>query len=1113
MTEVTGPSKCMHLNYPGKGHLLPCLLPTAKTLRIMKLIAVLMLAACLQVSAKGYSQRISLNVKDAGLEKIFKEIRKQGGFLFLYTDEMIRESKKVSINLKNVSLQDALEACFSDQPLTYTIVSRTIIVKRKVNEVPADQLPPTIAREIRGKVLDEEGIPVSGASVMISGTDLGTSTDVNGEFVIRNVPEGSYELIITSVGFSKLVNKVRVGNKEVTVNITLSKSASRLDEIVVTAYGTQRKSTMTGSVGTMSSKLLEHSPRASVQDNLHGNVSGVMVSVGSGQPGYSGNVRIRGIGSINAGNVPLYVVDGVPLIATDLNGINASDVASISVLKDASAASLYGSRAANGVILITTKKGNAGKTIISASAQAGFNNVTNSQNTKPLNTKEMLELMREGWVNSGESLADFKDELLDNDVDTTIDTDWFKELTRQGQYQQFDVSASGGSEKTRFFVSGSYYNSKAPLLGSDFKRYTAKVNVSNQATNKLNLSLGILASATKSNIVKDAGGFANPVRAYKRYQPWIRVYLPDGTYDLTYSNRYNPVAFVKENRFKQDRYNVLGNIGLKYTIVNGLTFENQNSVDFQYAENLDYAKSGIGTARTNGGIADYGTGRIINVVTTNILRYKKEFGHHGVEAFIGYEGQKVQTTGVTITKRNFIPNTYTLNNASILVDGGSTETNNSLTGAFSNLQYNFQSKYFVSASFRRDGSSRFGTDKKYGNFWSVGASWNITGEPFMTRQNLFTDLRLRASYGTNGNQSIDDFASRGLYSNTAIYDNNPGFSLTQYGNSILTWEHNKPFNVGLDFGILDSRIQGSLEYYVRTTSALLLERPVSATNGITAITQNIGAMQNSGFEVELSTINILPKEKDGFSWSSRFTFATMKNKITKLSSPITGSTYNRYEGGDFYQLYLVGFAGADPANGESLWYVDGSKSGTTNDYTKAKQFNQGSALPSFFSGLTNTFELKGVSLSFQLYGSFGNYIYDNWGSNSNTDGAAGFGPTSSLPRYYYENRWQRPGDQGKEPKVKYRGTQSGSTNHHSTRFMYEGDFIRLRDITLAFDLPGTVTERLKLGNARFYVRANNLYTYTKDDRITFDPEVGVDGLADQNAPVFKTLLIGLDLKF
>lgn len=1102
----------MYLNLRGKGRPLSGLSPVAKTLRIMKLIAILLLVGCLQVSAKGVAQKITLHEKNAPLQKIFKEIRKQSGYLFLYTDELIRDAKATDVVVKDVSLEDALRAAFREQPLTFSIVNKTIIVRRK-EETPPTPMPLEIfaKHSIRGTVVGEDNAPVSGASVVLNGTKHGTSTGTDGEFTLNDVNSGEYEIVVTSVGFARYTQKVRVRDESLKLTLTLTKSASRLDEIVVTAYGSGRQGSFTGSVGSMNSKQLEHSPRASVQDNLQGNVSGVIVSTGSGQPGYSGNVRIRGIGSINAGNVPLYVVDGVPLYATDLNGLNTSDVASISVLKDASAATLYGSRAANGVIIITTKKGMAGKTQFSVSAQAGSNTITNVQGSTPLNTREMMELLREGWVNSGKNIADFDAEVKANGVDTTVNTDWFDALIRHGAYQQFDFSASGGNDKTKFYASASYYNAKAPMLGSDFKRYTSKLNLNNQASSRFSFSLGLLASATKSNLVKDEGSNANPVRAYKRYQPWLRIYKDDGSYDLSYSNNYNPVAFVKENRYTQDRYNFIGNAGAKLNIISGLTLETQNSIDFQYAENFDYAKSGIGTARTNGGIADYGTGKIMNLVSTNILRYKKDIGVHGLEAFIGYEGQKIQSSGVSLTKRNFIPNTYTLNNASVLVDGGSTATSNTLVGAFSNISYNYDGRYYLSGSFRRDGSSRFGEDQKFGNFWSVGASWNIAAEQFMQTQKLFSDLRLRVTYGSNGNQSIEDFASRGLYGNTYSYDNNPGYALIQYGNDQLTWEKNKPFNVGVDFGLLNSRIQGSLEYYVRTTSALLLDRPVSATNGVTSVMQNIGSMENSGIELELNTVNIQSKQS-GFSWNTRFMFATLKNKITKLQSPIVG-TFNRYEGGDFYQYYLPGFAGADENTGESLWYTDGTKSNTTNDFAKATRFNQGSALPDFYSGITNTFSYQGISLSFQLYGSFGNKLYDNWGGNSYSDGSAGFGPTSAMPRYYYENRWQKAGEKGKQPKVVYRGSQSGSSNHVSTRFLYDGDYIRLRDITLGYDLPKQWIQNLHLGSARIYVRSNNLYTWLKDDRISFDPEVGIDGYVDQNAPVYKTVLIGLDIKF
>ncbi|NML21483.1 SusC/RagA family TonB-linked outer membrane protein [Pseudoflavitalea sp. G-6-1-2] len=1079
----------------------------------MKLIALLMFAGCLQVSAKGYAQKITLHEKNAPLQKIFKEIKKQSGYFFLYTDELIRDTRNTDVNVKNVSLEDALDEAFRDQPLTFTIVNRTIIIKRKAAQPLFPELVIQQRHSIRGTVLDADNKPVADASVVLNGTKYGTSTNANGEFVFGNIPEGEYELSVSSVGFGKYTQKVKLKGESITLNIALSKSASRLDEIVVTAYGTSKQSNVTGSVSTVSSKLLEHSPRPSVQENLQGNVSGVIVSTGSGQPGYSGNVRIRGIGSINGGNVPLYVVDGIPLIAGDLNSINASDVQSISVLKDASAASLYGSRAANGVIIITTKKGGAGKTVFNASVQAGSNTITNAQASKPLNTLEMLELLREGLKNNTKiKPTDFENDLKKAAPDTTVNTDWFDALIRNGSYSQFDLSASGGSDKTKFFASASYYNAIAPMLGSDFKRYSARLNLSNQASQRLSLNLTLNASATKSNLVKDEGSFANPVRAYKRYQPWLRVYKDDGTYDLSYSNNYNPVAVVKENKFSQDRYSFLGSFGAKFSITEGLTIETQNSVDFKYSENLDYAESGIGTARSNGGIANQETGRIMNLVSTNIIRYKKQFDLHGFEAFAGYEAQKVQSVGLDVTKRNFIPNMLTLANAAAVDGGKSTESNSTLVGMFTNVSYSYDGKYNLSASFRRDGSSRFGANQQYGNFWSVGASWNIAQEGFMAKQNIFSDLRLRLSYGSNGNQSIDDFASRGLYSNTAIYDNNPGMVLDQYGNAELTWEKNNPFNVGVDFGILRNRLQGSVEYYVRSTAALLLNRPVSATNGVTSVLQNIGSMQNSGIEIELNSSNIVAPKSGGFSWNTRAMFATLKNKITKLESPMVG-TFNRYEGGDFYQFNLPGFVGADPETGEALWYTDATKGTTTNEFNKAKAFNQGSALPKFYTGLTNTFDYKGISLSFQLYGSFGNKIYDNWGSNSFSDGSAGFGATSAMPRYYYNNRWKEKGDMGKQPKVMYNGSQSGASNQGSTRFLYDGDFIRLRDVTLGYDLSKQLISKLHLSSARVYVRANNLYTWLKDERVEFDPEVGIEGYADQNAPVFKTILIGLDIKF
>ncbi|RAJ75006.1 TonB-linked SusC/RagA family outer membrane protein [Chitinophaga dinghuensis] len=1084
-----------------------------KLLMIMKWTAVFICIAALHVSAKGYSQKVTINSSSIRLNEVFKDIRKQTGLAFVYDKALLDKTHPVTINARDREFTEVLAECLYAQHLTFEVTSNIIIIKKAppVGNIILDNITTTVIGQgdIKGHLAGPEGEAIIGATVRLKGTEKATITNATGDFTLSGVKDGTYLLEVSSIGYENFTRSVTVKNENIHLDLKLQKSISGLNDVVVVAYSSQRKSTFTGSVSTLSTKQLEGSPRATIQDNLQGNVSGVVVSMGSGQPGAAPNVRIRGIGSINAGSSPLYVVDGIPLNSVDLNSFNANDIASMTVLKDAAAASLYGSRAANGVIIITTKKGAAGKTTFNASAQTGFTNVSNAVDDRPLNTREQLELFRESWINAGKDPALFVPELVKQGIDTTVNTNWFKELTRTGNYQQFNLSASGGTEKTTYFLSGGYYNVKSPLLGSAFKRYNFTARINAKATEKLSLQAGIITGATQSNTVSDDGSNANPVRAYKRYEPWLRVYLPDGSYDLSYSNNYNPVAFTLENKHPHDRYNLIGNLGLKYEIIRNLTFENQNSVDFEYAENLDYNKAGIGTARSNGGSADYSTARAISLVSTNLLRYMHDWGRHHLEAFGGYEAQQVRSSDIGLSKTNFIPNSFTLSNAAVLVDGTNTATGNTLTGLFSNFSYSYHSKYYLSASLRRDGSSRFGAEKRYGNFWSLGASWNIISESFMKDMPAISQLRLRASYGSNGNQSIADFASRGLYTNTASYNNNPGYYLSQYGNNNLTWEKNNPFNVGLDFGLLKDRIQGTVEYYNRVTSSLLLDMPVSATNGINNITRNVGSVRNSGIELELNTLNIVAAKRGGFSWNTRATFSTLNNKITKLVNTIVSSPYIREQGGDYYQFYMVGFAGANPDNGEALFYTDNTKSTTTNDYTKAVRYKQGSALANFVTGMTNTFEYKGFSFSFQLYGSFGSKVFDNWGTNTYTDGSATFGPTAGLPRYYYDNRWTAPGQTGKLPKVVYKGVAPST----SDRFLYDGTYIRLRDITLAYDLPASLMHRLRMSSTRIYARANNLYTYVKDKRLTFDPEVGIEGQADQSAPIYRTIMFGIDFKF
>lgn len=1076
----------------------------------MKLTTILLFLALMQASAKGYSQ-ISLKENNVSLERILESIKKQTGYVFFYDTHDIR-GIRMSIDVKTASIETVLNECTKVLPLTFKIVGNNVLLKRTdlVLSGNEDYYKITV---LKGKVLDEKGMPLPGVSIQLSaeGFKQSAQTNTNGEYVFNLSKPGQYVLTASFIGYEKYLATVDLKKNDVIKNITLTPSNEGLNEVMVVAYGTQTKSSFTGSAKTLKSDLINGSPRVSIQESLQGNVAGLVSSNGSGQPGAVPNVRIRGIGSVNAGSGPLYVVDGIPLESGLISSLNSFDVESVTVLKDASAASIYGSRAANGVILITTKSGVAGKTVINASAQFGANNVTNIKGHQSLNTQEMLELLKEGWVNKGNDAALFDKALVDNAVDPNVNTDWFDLLTRTGTYNQYDLSASGGTEKTKFYVSGSHYVAKAPLLGSEFSRSTANLKLSNQATENLSFVGGLQVNYRKNQTQADGSTFGNPVRMYSIYQPWLKAYNDDGTYDFSYFNRYNPVAQVKESFSRSNSYGMLGNFLAKYQLLPSLSIENQSNINFVYEETTDYNKSGVGTSRTDGGRATAGTGRSSNWVNTTIVRFNQTLGDFSLKTYVGYEAQKVNEVGNSVTKRNFLPNTYTLDNASILVSGGSNATSNALNSAFFNASFDYKSRYYLSASVRRDGSSRFGSDNRYGNFWSLGGSWNISREHFMDGQDLISDLKLRTSYGINGNQDIGNFVSRALYK-SSDYDNAPGLEFSNYGNNRLTWEKNKPFNIGLDFGILKNRLTGTVEYYTRTTSDLLLSRPISATNGLTSYTDNIGAMKNSGLELELNSIN-LKSESDGFGWTTNFNISTMNNKITALNSPIVSGNYNRFVGGDFYQLYMVGYAGVDPANGEALWYTDGTKSQTTNNYGSATQFNQGSALPKVFGGLTNTFTYKGFSLSFQLYFNFGNKVYDNYGATSFSDGSGGFTPTTRMTRYTYEHRWRNPGDITDQPKIVFTGTQSGASSQGSSRFLYNGDYIRLRDVSLGYQLPAKWIKSINLASAKVYFRANNLFTYIKDKRISFDPEVGIDGLADKNVPIYKTALLGIDLQF
>src|SRR5699024_1464653 len=568
----------------------------------------------------------------------------------------------------------------------------------------------------------------------------------------------------------------------------------------------------------------------------------------------------------------------------------------------------------------------------------------------------------------------------------------------------------------------------------------------------------------------------------------------------------NPVAVISETTHEGNSNKIKGNVGINLDIAKGLTFESKASLGLTDGRTFMHFPGSFGWGRNSNGRGFVRTNRYQVWSRSNLLRYKHSFqSKHNLETFIGYEAQNYLRTGSYTYATDFITNLKTLGSASTPYEASSSSTENSIVGAFLNANYDYNNSYFLSASIRRDGSSRFGAKRRFANFWSVGVGWNIYST-LLQDVTFLTALKLRSSYGTSGNQGIGNFESTGRYGSGYNYAGHAGYTFTQYANPLLTWEENKSINVGFDFGLFSNRLSGTIEYYDRTTSGLLFDRPLPATSGRTSYTVNFGSMKNSGIELSLSSRNL---SSNNFSWNTDFNISTLKNEVTKIPNTIITDHYIHEVGSNYYTWYLPAYAGVDAQTGEKLWYSSIDKSQTTTDYENAVRLKYGDSMPDFYGGLTNTFTYKNVSFSFLLYYSWGNKLYNLRGTVSNSDGSEGFDPMGKMSRYTYENRWQEPGDKTDVPKMVFDGPDS----HRSSRWLADGSYVRLRDITLSYNLPNNVLNTLGVRGINVYARANNLFTYIKDDRLMYDPEQSISGQQAQRTPKNKTIVFGIDIDF
>lgn len=990
--------------------------------------------------------------------------------------------------------------------------------------------PVNAQQTVTGTVVSNvDGAPLPGVTVSLKQGIANSITDDNGYFRI-SVPDGSAVIVFAYLGYDS--QEVPVQNRQ-SLQVRLQQSEHLIDEVQITVpYGNQTRRSFTGSATTVRGEDLADRPRTSFQTSLQGNVAGLQVMESTGQPGAAPTVRLRGITSFDANNAPLYVVDGVPMLTQNVSGlafssnsgagINPNDIESVTVLKDASATSIYGSQAANGVIMITTKNGKAGRTDINFSANYGINRISTGERNKPLSTSEMTELLVEGVINSeiNDALRAITtpeaayEYLLNQGLNPNINTDWYDVIVQTGQYQQYNLSASGGTEKTRFFLSGNYYTQDAVTKGQGFERKTGRLNIQHQANERLSFNGRISAAAQKLNTIPGAGTGQNPMRSLNRLVPWLAPYDENGGYNMSIT--HNPELVRLENRYETNIYQAVGNVSAEYKLLKSLAIESRAGIDFSFSDDFRYwsplSRDGMGS---NGRGMQYDR-TWNNWTVTNLLKFNEHFSDWGINVTLGQEASRRNLKSVSTQANNYVAeDLYTLANTSEPYIAWSSESHASLASYFLIGNFDYAEKYYLNASVRRDGSSRFGQDVRYGNFWSIGLAWNLHKEGFLQGIDVINQLKLRASIGTSGNQLGDYYGALGYYSTNQNYLNLPGFAIGQIESGSLRWERNRPLDVGLEFALFNNRLDGAVDWYSRQTSDLIQDMPISHTNGVTSLNYNVGGMKNYGVEIALNSRNIVSKDGQGFAWSTNFNITTQHNKVTAYQDGrrVEGR-FLREVGGDFYQFYLREYAGVNPQTGEALWYTNSSRDATTTAYNEAAPYKlEGkSALADFFGGITNTFSYKGVSLSALVYFNWGGSVYDVWGQYTQSDGSARLSETGAISRKAYENRWQQPGDDAAYPKIVYGGSQSGLTGQESTRFLYDGSYIRLRDVTLSYQLPADQL-RLPFRSTTVYVRGNNLYTYVKDDLLPFDPETDISGLLDQNLPIARQFVFGINVRF
>ncbi|MFD2965777.1 SusC/RagA family TonB-linked outer membrane protein [Sphingobacterium bambusae] len=961
------------------------------------------------------------------------------------------------------------------------------------------------SKSIEGRVSSAtSGANLSGVSVVVLGSGKGTQTDGEGRYVIE-ASAGS-TLLFTYVGY--IFQRQNVNNIS-RLDVKLQPEDSALEEVVVTGYGTTVKLKEFGGASVrVSGKDFENQAIASFEKALQGRAAGVVVQANNGIPGGAINVQIRGVGSFTAGTEPLYIVDGVQLSGgtfsgftqgNSLAGLNTNDIESIEILKDAATASIYGSQAANGVVLITTKRGKAGRTQFNVNAYTGRASAIKKFDV--LNTQDYIRLRTEAYTNAGianplqrvlQEIGKPTD-LSEAEIAALPTYDWQNETFREGTIQNYELSARGGNDKTTFYLSGAYNDQQAILTVADFKRGTFNVKVDHKASERLSFGTALNLSSFKQKGPYATSGsfFGNPSWAASLILPSNPIYNEDGTFfgapalgqAFPGLASHNVVLTDAYNVANQTTNNLIGSVQATYKITPELSFKSFYSLDYRLATGKHFNSPLTNDAFARKGYGEVFTDWKTNFLTNQTLNYDKTFSSdHSVSGLLGFE-YKSYTTNQTYAFGDGYPSPLleNLGAAANPLSVDETWSGYKLLGGFARGQYSYKGKYVISGTLRYSGSSRFGAENQFGWFPGATLAWNIADENFLKDTEWINLLKFRASAGSVGNDRIGDFASRALFSSSGIYAGQSGIAPSNLANPNLKWEKITTYDLGIDYGFFNNRLTGSAGVYLKRSTDLLLSQPLLSTSGYSSITTNVGALDNKGVELEISSVNV---DKAGFQWNTSFNFTYNKNEITQLYGGLTElPTDPAFRvGWDLGAIYSYRYAGVNPATGRNFYYD------TNGDVTYAPtaddRYYIGSSLPKYTGGLSNTLSYKGLSLDFLLQYQYGRYQLDGQESFLSENGRRAFNTLQDI----YDRRWTTPGQITDVPRAYNGGIEpQGVAATSASSYLYKKtDYIRLKHVELSYSLPKSLVDRAKFQSIRFYVQGTNLWTLS--DWTGYDPE-------------------------